>query len=548
MNVVQVVLLGPTENPKAATAFVTLAPSKDLNENELKGQGFLNLRLAHALLLLLSFRCGVELPGHPLRWGPQQLISSTPRTKGACDRSGSMLLWLPVLSNRQQRMEGLEPGIHVSLDVRSDAAMFQKRMMSMTASGKAFGPLTLAPWAATALSYMKEIEILTARKISRGEEDQGKNQGMAGAGTLPSGERLHPRGGNDSQRSPSKMRSETGAGVGGPALSKAGRWPWFPFGPMKPSTRGSLKKSMHETGHDDPLAVDFCLDFPRWRSSLFVNCLRSRTPFAAFLSAKSTSPSREKPSPSSSVFPLPVPSWSPLERMPTNASSRQRRSIHFARAFHTVIMALNFGSWGHLLEGTSALEHFLTREKRRRPHKRHKDRRLAEGDFLHEDPFRQAEDGLLHCSFKAMLQGDHAGVEIACSAHGQLLKNAGMLVDDEMLTGRKPLVAQHCAQGLCIDDYFCVSVHPKGSSSTSFSARCFAKAQECYLRGLLRSADRTSLKPQEQKRLEQISQVTDRRCKNPVRYGLSWISLMLAQLPTTSDGLRLSPMGGGFLL
>ena len=41
----------------------------------------------------------------------------------------------------------------------------------------------------------------------------------------------------------------------------------------RPNTGGFGKQSVHEMGRDDPLAVDFCLDFPRWCSSLFINCL-----------------------------------------------------------------------------------------------------------------------------------------------------------------------------------------------------------------------------------------------------------------------------------
>ena len=577
--------------------------------------------------------------------------------------------------------------------------------------------------------------------------------------------------------------------------------------PRAPSPR---KQSVHETGHDDPLAVDFCLDFPRWCASLYVNCLRSRTPFAAFL-AKSTVPSRGQYTSSSSVFPLPVPSWSPFERMSPNASSRRRRSTHFARAFHTVIMALNFwhgggdfgmlgdlgrpispvhsaifkrvknlmradgqfpafpviragrrfpqlvarlreatdficqsgaaadpyskqfpgsdvpfnnelvpdlepyrdanpnrialsgtGHWDvtellsdelcmpyrepdsirsgrvpppgeipriketpeeiaaiarlwdrqgllflhnqkvpqpewvrifgafkdehrdrqigdrrgrnyvedktfgpssdlptgssiadlvvdrqsqevricvtdrkdfyhqiwatkrravsnslgpgvplSLLEGTTALEMFLEKSKRRR---RSQERRLHEGDFLHDSVFEETEEGTAHCSFRAVLQGDHAGVEIACSAHSQLLKNAGLLVAEETLEGHRPLVARHCAQGLCIDDYFCISVHPKFSTSTSTSSRYFNCAQRCYLKeGLLGSADKDVHEASKAKvigaevsgdRHALQNQVITVAAPAAKRYGLSWISLMLSQLPATSDSLHLSLVGG----
>ena len=49
-------------------------------------------------------------------------------------------------------------------------------------------------------------------------------------------------------------------------------------------------------------------------------------PFFLKFLACSTSPSRGSFTPSSSVFPLPVPPGNPFERMPPDASSRRRRS------------------------------------------------------------------------------------------------------------------------------------------------------------------------------------------------------------------------------
>ena len=89
------------------------------------------------------------------------------------------------------------------------AAMFQERMTSMTTSGRAFGPLTPAPWAATALSYMKEMEILTTRKTE--VKKQKEEPGAAAARIPPS----PPKGDKGSQRSPSRMRSRPDPGVGG---------------------------------------------------------------------------------------------------------------------------------------------------------------------------------------------------------------------------------------------------------------------------------------------------------------------------------------------
>ena len=642
----------------------------------------------------------------------------------------------------------------------------------------------------------------------RGQEDEGGQQtfGRQGVYAFTEEEAEVP------EKAEGECRVRDPPGLEAPREQKPGFFPGptMRSGGRQPPGPTNGKQSMHEMGHDDPRAVDFCLDFPRWCSSLLVNCLRSRTPFSAFL-AKSTVPSRVASSPSSSVFPLPVPSWSPFERMSPNASSRRRRSTHFARAFHTVIMALNFwhgggdfgmlqhlsrpispvhsaifrrvknlmradgqfpafpviragrrfpqlvarlreatdfichfgaaadpynkqfpgstipfnndlvpelepyrdadpsritlsgtGHWDvtdllsddlcmpyrepdciksdrvpppgerphiqespedvaalarlwdkqkllfvhnqqvppeewtrvfgafkdeqrdrqigdrrgrnytedktfgpsaelpsgpsiaelvvdrqtqmvrvcvtdrrdfyhqiwatkrraisntlgpgvpiSLLEGTSALEMFLEQNKRRR---RSHDRRLVEGDFLHEKVFDTIEEGMVHCSFKAVLQGDHAGVEIACSAHGQLLRNAGLLVEDETLEGKKALIARHCAQGLCIDDYFCVAVHPKQSAAPSTSARYFGVAQRCYQQeGLLGSADKDILEAPRARAIGAEISGDQQALQNQVitvsspaskRYALSWISLMLSQLPSTSDSLHLSLIGG----
>ena len=136
------------------------------------------------------------------------------------------------------------------------------------------------------------------------------------------------------------------------------------------------------------------------------------------------------------------------------------------------------------LEGTTALEHFIMESKKKKT-------RLSPGDFLHDDEQVYLSPGEVHCGFRSILQGDHAGVKSACAAHSQLLRNAGLLVDEETLSGKRPLVvARFCAQGLCIDDDFCVSVQPKASSTTTYSSQCCAKAQRCYIQNELNDASK----------------------------------------------------------
>ena len=58
--------------------------------------------------------------------------------------------------------------------------------------------------------------------------------------------------------------------------------------------------------------------------------------------------------------------------------------------------------------------------------------------------------------FKAIAQGDHLGVEIASSAHGQLLEDGGLLDGGSRICSNTPFKGDREAQGLVIDDYFSV--------------------------------------------------------------------------------------------
>ena len=83
------------------------------------------------------------------------------------------------------------------------------------------------------------------------------------------------------------------------------------------------------------------MSFPKWCSMVPVWCLRSRTTFAAFLSASTKLSGVSKPC--SALFPIPAPyDVSIWARMPPNISAKKRRSLHFRRYFFCLIMALNF--------------------------------------------------------------------------------------------------------------------------------------------------------------------------------------------------------------
>ncbi len=205
-----------------------------------------------------------------------------------------------------------------------------------------------------------------------------------------------------------------------------------------------------------------------------------------------------------------------------------------------------------LLEGTNALSTFLLQQSMKKRRKN----RLEVGDNLHSGDgllLPTFEDDRLCISFRSILQGDHAGVELACAAHSQLLRNEGLLQQDEELTANRPLVSSSKVQGLVIDDYFSISIDPIGSDD-SLSSLDFKKAKATYKReGLLGSDDKDVVSSCHSKVIGaevnggrwavQNNAVT---VASPAikRYSLSWVSLLVSSLRSTTDHLHLSLLGG----
>lgn len=105
------------------------------------------------------------------------------------------------------------------------------------------------------------------------------------------------------------------------------------------NTCGFLPSS-HEPQSISEIGVDQ-LSFGRWCSLLTVSVLRTRSPFASFLLATMHLQRSVKTS-SSSPFPLPMPFVGVFAKMPPDLSAGRRKRIHFRRALHVVVMALNF--------------------------------------------------------------------------------------------------------------------------------------------------------------------------------------------------------------
>ncbi len=181
--------------------------------------------------------------------------------------------------------------------------------------------------------------------------------------------------------------------------------------------------------------------------------------------------------------------------------------------------------------------------------------RLSHGDglFVRKQP-KKTKPGILYAAFDSILQGDHAGVEFACAAHSQLLRDFGLLGSSLNVVGSGPTLSEDQFQGLVIDDFFSVSIEPKGSSQASLSAKAFDVAQEAYSKyGLLGSPEKDVRDAPKAKVIgaEVSADETALRFRCPSvsapatkRFGLSWISLQISQLSHTTDSLHLSLLGG----
>ena len=82
--------------------------------------------------------------------------------------------------------------------------------------------------------------------------------------------------------------------------------------------------------------------FVHWCRSLPGLCLRTRTPFAAFLRKTLHAFSGSRGAAGRSLFPLPFPKLGIFEPFSPRSSSRKRKRLEFDRAFHVVVCSLNF--------------------------------------------------------------------------------------------------------------------------------------------------------------------------------------------------------------
>ena len=197
---------------------------------------------------------------------------------------------------------------------------------------------------------------------------------------------------------------------------------------------------------------------------------------------------------------------------------------------------------------TKAFEQFSLRSSRKKS-------RLAHGDDLFaQRPRTKAKPGILFAAFDSVLQGDHAGVEFACAAHSQLLRDRGLLGFECTVNGAGPVLSKDTYQGLVIDDFFSISIEEKRTGRVSRSAKDFDRAQVAYQDFNLAGSPEKDIRDAHRAKVIGAEVAADEvalrfHCPSvgspaAKRFGLSWVTLQLCQLSHTTDSLHLSLLGG----
>ena len=158
-------------------------------------------------------------------------------------------------------------------------------------------------------------------------------------------------------------------------------------------------------------------------------------------------------------------------------------------------------------------------------------------------------------SFRSILQGDHTGVEVATQAHMNLLSEFGALQEHSTMKANRPLQSECVAEGLVIDDYFCVAVDGADADpSKSLAFERYKCAQAAYdAHNLLGSPQKDLLCAEEGKvigaylngsaRARDLGLVT-LSSPSQKRIALSYLTLLSCQMRHTSDSLHLCLIAG----
>ena len=113
---------------------------------------------------------------------------------------------------------------------------------------------------------------------------------------------------------------------------------------------------------------------------------------------------------------------------------------------------------------------------------------------------REKGPQMLYAGFASLYQGDHLGVEFALQSHEQLLVGEDLLAEGNRLRGHHLPPWGPNYEGLIIDDYFALAVHPVSKSNVnSFAAEALARARTAYNKHKLEGSVEKDLRPLVQK-------------------------------------------------
>ena len=167
-------------------------------------------------------------------------------------------------------------------------------------------------------------------------------------------------------------------------------------------------------------------------------------------------------------------------------------------------------------------------------------------------------DELVYGGFKAVLQGDHLGVEFGISAHVGLLQSKGLLQVKGRLVSDRLIRSSPVYDGLVIDGYFTIApcLEEKllpGCACPSRAKQNFDVAKKVYLQQGLAGSDHkdvvdsnvaTVVGAQIDSRPEVVSSgILPVGAPAHKRPSLSWLAARAARFPCATDGLHSSLLG-----
>ncbi|CAE7779878.1 unnamed protein product [Symbiodinium sp. CCMP2592] len=163
---------------------------------------------------------------------------------------------------------------------------------------------------------------------------------------------------------------------------------------------------------------------------------------------------------------------------------------------------------------------------------------------------------LVQPCFRAVLQGDHIGVELAVACHERLLIGAGLLSEKNRLYGASPVGPGPFWDALVIDDYFSIARVPRASlrgSVPSPSSQALDVALECYEDAGLIGSPEKDLRDQPEGKAAgaEINSSLEALSRGHItvaapaakRLALSDLTLEISTMPATTDCLHACVLG-----